>query len=360
MEQLAARLRKTIVALQPDGPYRLAGWSFGGILAYEIAVQLIGWDEDVEFLGLIDATLPTAATAARLARSCNATPGARLLDLIKMGLGPDRSGNTRCKELRHLFDFNGHDDRVHKLDALDILDQRPDTISFDEILSKCRYAGLLPAALSDTSSLQIRQLLERWAVHDHAIAHYSPFPVSVPVHLFEPQYPLAERAASHDRLNGWETVLQKGEIHFVQVRARHTSMMNGFGSTLGHAVKRALGAASRAVTCGAFERKPLTPEANYRPDVPIQRGAPHREPVVFIPGAGDNVATFVPFAYALDPTWPAHGLQPRGMDGVLVPHTGVEAAARMYLPTIEKLAAVVRGNSVSAPGDRQGVKSGSL
>src|ERR1700676_2613119 len=40
MEQLAARLRKTIVALQPDGPYRLAGWSFGGILAYEIAVQL--------------------------------------------------------------------------------------------------------------------------------------------------------------------------------------------------------------------------------------------------------------------------------------------------------------------------------
>ena len=43
-----------IRAVQPDGPYRLAGWSFGATLAYEIATQLIGDDASVEFLGSLD------------------------------------------------------------------------------------------------------------------------------------------------------------------------------------------------------------------------------------------------------------------------------------------------------------------
>ena len=30
--------------------------SFGGVLAYEIALQLLGHDQEVEFLGLIDST----------------------------------------------------------------------------------------------------------------------------------------------------------------------------------------------------------------------------------------------------------------------------------------------------------------
>jgi thioesterase domain-containing protein len=45
--------------LQPEGPYRIAGFSFGGILAYEVAAQLIGVDQQVEFLGLIDSVCPT-------------------------------------------------------------------------------------------------------------------------------------------------------------------------------------------------------------------------------------------------------------------------------------------------------------
>lgn len=37
------------------GPYLLAGWSFGGVLAFEVARQLTQAGETVEFLGLIDA-----------------------------------------------------------------------------------------------------------------------------------------------------------------------------------------------------------------------------------------------------------------------------------------------------------------
>jgi amino acid adenylation domain-containing protein len=39
--------------VQPSGPYLLAGWSFGGVLAYEMAQQLSA--ADVDFLGLLDA-----------------------------------------------------------------------------------------------------------------------------------------------------------------------------------------------------------------------------------------------------------------------------------------------------------------
>ena len=41
--------------VQPAGPYQLAGWSFGGVLAYEIAQQLVAAGEVVDFLGLFDA-----------------------------------------------------------------------------------------------------------------------------------------------------------------------------------------------------------------------------------------------------------------------------------------------------------------
>jgi amino acid adenylation domain-containing protein len=41
--------------IEPHGPYRLVGWSFGGVLAYEMARQLTAAGGDVEFLGLLDA-----------------------------------------------------------------------------------------------------------------------------------------------------------------------------------------------------------------------------------------------------------------------------------------------------------------
>jgi natural product biosynthesis luciferase-like monooxygenase protein/amino acid adenylation domain-containing protein len=46
-----ARIRE----IQPSGPYRLLGWSFGGLTAFEIARQLQSAGESVAFLCLIDA-----------------------------------------------------------------------------------------------------------------------------------------------------------------------------------------------------------------------------------------------------------------------------------------------------------------
>ncbi|MCW1912297.1 amino acid adenylation domain-containing protein [Luteolibacter sp. GHJ8] len=47
-----------IRAVQPVGPYRIAGFCFGGNLAAEIAAQLVGADHQVELLVLLESTPP--------------------------------------------------------------------------------------------------------------------------------------------------------------------------------------------------------------------------------------------------------------------------------------------------------------
>ncbi|ARU62804.1 hypothetical protein CBW65_18870 [Tumebacillus avium] len=64
MEEIAERFLAEIQAVQPQGPYRLAGWSFGGVAAYELARRLEGQGQEVEFLGLIDAMLIDPAGGA--------------------------------------------------------------------------------------------------------------------------------------------------------------------------------------------------------------------------------------------------------------------------------------------------------
>jgi phthiocerol/phenolphthiocerol synthesis type-I polyketide synthase D len=58
VEQRVARYLPELRRLQPAGPYRLAGWSFGGFLAFDMAQQLTAAGEHVELLTLIDSILP--------------------------------------------------------------------------------------------------------------------------------------------------------------------------------------------------------------------------------------------------------------------------------------------------------------
>ncbi|MBN9669609.1 non-ribosomal peptide synthetase [Roseibium aggregatum] len=58
LEDLAARYCRQIRDRQPTGPYRLCGWSFGGVLAFEMARQLERAGAEVSGLVLIDSYLP--------------------------------------------------------------------------------------------------------------------------------------------------------------------------------------------------------------------------------------------------------------------------------------------------------------
>jgi thioesterase domain-containing protein/acyl carrier protein len=59
--QIAAEYVAAIRSVRPEGPYHLLGWSFGGLIAYEIARQLERQGQDVAFLGLMDTVEPVSA-----------------------------------------------------------------------------------------------------------------------------------------------------------------------------------------------------------------------------------------------------------------------------------------------------------
>jgi amino acid adenylation domain-containing protein len=76
IEDVAAHYLRAIRAIEPRGPYRLGGYSAGGVIAYEMAQQLRAAGEDVALLAMLDAPAPgsreaglTPATAWRLLKN---------------------------------------------------------------------------------------------------------------------------------------------------------------------------------------------------------------------------------------------------------------------------------------------------
>jgi amino acid adenylation domain-containing protein len=61
----AAEYLREVRRVQPEGPVRLAGWSMGGVLAFEMARQLRASGGEVEVLLLLDSTAPGHATYPR-------------------------------------------------------------------------------------------------------------------------------------------------------------------------------------------------------------------------------------------------------------------------------------------------------
>ena len=58
VEDMADDFIQAIQKIQPDGPYFLLGYSFGGIIAFEMARQLVSQGKEVAFLGLLDIRCP--------------------------------------------------------------------------------------------------------------------------------------------------------------------------------------------------------------------------------------------------------------------------------------------------------------
>jgi thioesterase domain-containing protein len=55
IEDMAAEYLAALRSIQPEGPYLLAGWSLGGILAFEMARQLAANEQATALLAIIDA-----------------------------------------------------------------------------------------------------------------------------------------------------------------------------------------------------------------------------------------------------------------------------------------------------------------
>ncbi|MEZ4556727.1 MAG: amino acid adenylation domain-containing protein [Caldilineaceae bacterium] len=84
IEAMAARYVAALRAHRPHGPYHLCGWSFGGWVAYEMAVQLQAAGEPVALLAIIDATALTKPASRWARRKSNLT----LTGVIARNVGP--------------------------------------------------------------------------------------------------------------------------------------------------------------------------------------------------------------------------------------------------------------------------------
>jgi pimeloyl-ACP methyl ester carboxylesterase len=58
IEDMATQYIREIQTLQPQGPYFLGGYSFGGIVAFEMAQQLQRQGQKVALLAMLDSSLP--------------------------------------------------------------------------------------------------------------------------------------------------------------------------------------------------------------------------------------------------------------------------------------------------------------
>ncbi len=64
IEEMAAHYIEEMRRVQPHGPYRLGGWSLGGVVAFEMAVQLRDLGEEVALLAILDSVPDLTAEAA--------------------------------------------------------------------------------------------------------------------------------------------------------------------------------------------------------------------------------------------------------------------------------------------------------
>ncbi|MFC8659300.1 amino acid adenylation domain-containing protein [Streptomyces parvus] len=74
LRAMAADYLEHVRSIQPTGPYHLLGWSFGGVVAHEMAAQLEECGESVETLAILDAR-PAGGEVADAAASAEAAPG---------------------------------------------------------------------------------------------------------------------------------------------------------------------------------------------------------------------------------------------------------------------------------------------
>lgn len=167
MVAMAADYLQAIRTVQPSGPYRVGGWSLGGVIAYELAQQILESGDSVDELILLDTTIPEKS----LSHSTD-----EKTKQVGLEYGIEMT-------LSQLVDLPGKDqlpflyDHARRLGVLD-----------DEA----------PQAVVDKSLHDLRELF-----HHHALlaSEYSLQPLKAPILLVRPQDVPVEIEMAEDR--GW-------------------------------------------------------------------------------------------------------------------------------------------------------------
>ncbi len=207
VEEMAARLAGMIREAQPEGPYRLAGWSFGGTLAYAAAAHLLGRGHAVEFVGMMDTRYQPAG----------GDEYALLLRMLRMEEGLEGAAGASLGQLA----------------------RAAAEMELQELVERCHAAGILPARVGVE---RVQAMLDRLRGNRHAMRGYAVPPIHVPVHLFP-----ARDGSGTDPWLGWRAVLPAELLRTTEVPGTHLTMMAAPNAeVLGGALSAAIAAASPA------------------------------------------------------------------------------------------------------------------
>lgn len=99
--ELASGYIEVIRREQPSGPYRILGHSFGGLIAYEVARQLLAAGERVEHLFLVDTWLPEVGWSGRLRKATRVLRSAGLRERVKKKAKQVFLGTRHAEFSRH-------------------------------------------------------------------------------------------------------------------------------------------------------------------------------------------------------------------------------------------------------------------
>ncbi|MCC4246111.1 non-ribosomal peptide synthetase [Stappia indica] len=157
--------------LQAKGPYRLAGWSMGGVLAFEMARQLEAAGERVDVLALLDSYTPAE----------------------RAELEPWASGETAEQACRTAF--------VRDLLGGDALAFAAGEDFADRLLAMPAFARRHPGL----SAADLHRLFAVFAANQAALADYTPAPVETPLTLVRTEQGLARFGTA-----GWRALAAGG------------------------------------------------------------------------------------------------------------------------------------------------------
>ena len=226
IEDMAAALIGQIKAVQPRGPYHLCGHSFGGLLAYEMAIQLRARGQETAFLGMLDTPTPPAAMKRRgwRARLRLWWRELRFLAQILTQAGP--------MAVDGCYVLFGAEARYHNSAAR--ARSLPEALRglWANVLFRYlhRRAGLASAVGRESRLLMMRQpgirrSIQLTGIHDSARRRYRPGRYDGTVTLFRAEQVAAESQGFPDDTLGWNRLAKAVAVH--RARGSHFTMTRG-------------------------------------------------------------------------------------------------------------------------------------
>jgi thioesterase domain-containing protein len=200
---MAAQMIEIIKTVQQLGPYRLIGYSAGGVLAYAVADLLMKSGDVVACVGLIDVRAPFQFA----------------LDWIEP------------KQL--IIHMLAQEASQPMLAALYELQQRAAHFTLPQLAQQAQELGITPP---DWNAEEEAMRWQQRSHFLHAVKEYQPPPLATDMYQFHAQNRKSFRVVSRDGRSlsleehemhaiGWDEVLNAKQMHLVRIPGNHTTIL---------------------------------------------------------------------------------------------------------------------------------------